>query len=96
MKTVAASIFTVVFATFLVASPPVFAGNVTVLAETDYFPATLNAINNAKSDIAMSMYLIQINTESLPAGKAGEKAKGEEGKGGRKAGWWRKSEAKMV
>jgi len=61
-------IITLILATLLLASAPVvggtspaFAGDVTVLAETDYFPATLNAITHAKSDITMSMYLIQID-----------------------------------
>ena len=33
----------------------------TVLCDADYFPSVLNAINTAKTDIEMSMYLIQID-----------------------------------
>ena len=49
-------------------------GELIVLSDKDYFPATLNAINAAKSEIAVSMYLIQIdpNDTADPAYKLTE------------------------
>jgi len=64
----------IVFVVILSTTVSAFAEDVTVLAETDYFSATLTAITHAKSDITVSMYLIQVNPndQADPANKLTE------------------------
>jgi hypothetical protein len=58
-------IITLIITLYLLPNTSSLASDITVLSDKDYFPATLSAINSAKSEIDVSMYLIQIDPKDV-------------------------------